>query len=582
MSNDMTCYTWNTSRCVRPAGCARELAGAAADVFIFIDATCSAGFPAGRERAGGEEQDVKLTRLIDTIARPFRRTAGEEGAPAPTIHSLPSPSINGHAAEPAAPAAREQAARGASPGARRPSRLASTNGRTAAAAPAAPRQHAASPGPAAEGEAQVSGAPSRRRRRRRGRSTGAAQAAPGDGRQGRPPALAPISEAFRALGVDATGLEAIAALGFTEPTPIQREAMPRLFAGSDVVGLAQTGTGKTLAFGLPLARTIDPEAREVQAIVLVPTRELAKQVREVMDHLALFYGFTAWALTGGSRVQTDIDRLSRGVHVVVGTPGRVIDHIKRGTLSLAKVRFVVLDEADQMLDIGFARDIDYILRHAPKERQTALFSATMPESIGRLVWRYMRNAERVAVDPEQRTAEGVEQYYCEVAERDKLRALQYLYEMRGLGRTLIFCNTKIGVDRLTAALNAAGVPARAIHGDLRQSQRDRVMADFRAGRLEFLVATNVAARGLDIPDIEDVVNYDVPQNPEEYIHRIGRTARAGRRGCSYTFVSEWDVPAWDAIVREVGEGVVQYLPVPARWDIEEPVAVGSGEAAGGS
>lgn len=423
--------------------------------------------------------------------------------------------------------------------------------------------------------------PSRRRRRRRGRSgggdgTAAAAAAAAAPAADRPAPKVPLSEAFRALGVDETGLEAVAALGFTEPTPIQREALPRLFAGEDLVGLAQTGTGKTLAFGLPLARGIDPARQEVQAIVLVPTRELAKQVREVMDHLALFYGFTAWALTGGSRVATDIARLSRGVHVVVGTPGRVIDHIKRGTLSLAGVRFVVLDEADQMLDIGFARDIDYILRHAPRERQTALFSATMPESIGRIVWRYMRRAERVAVDPEQRTAEGVEQYYCEVAERDKLRALQYLYEMRGLGRTLIFRNTKAGVDALTAELNAAGVPAQAIHGDLRQSQRDRVMADFRAGRLEFLVATNVAARGLDIPDIEDVVNYDVPQNPEEYIHRIGRTARAGRRGCSYTFVSEWDVPAWDAIVREIGEGTAQYLRVPARWDIEAPAAEAAG------
>lgn len=391
----------------------------------------------------------------------------------------------------------------------------------------------------------------------------------------------PLSEPFRALGVDETGLEAVAALGFSEPTPIQAEALPRLYAGEDLVGLAQTGTGKTLAFGLPLARAVDPARGEVQAIVLVPTRELAKQVREVMDHLALFYGFQVCALTGGSRVKADLERLGRGVHVVVGTPGRVIDHIERGTLSLERVRFVVLDEADQMLDIGFARDIDYILRHAPKERQTALFSATMPESIGRIVWRYMRQAERVAVDPEQRTAEGVEQYFCEVAERDKLRALQYLYEMRGLGRTLIFCNTKAMVDRLMAELNAVGVPAQAIHGDLRQSQRDRVMADFRAGRLEFLVATNVAARGLDIPDVEDVVNYDVPQNPEEYIHRIGRTARAGRRGCSYTLVSEWDVPAWDAIVREVGKGTVRYLRVPARWDVEELEAVGAGEAAGG-
>ncbi|MCX7618282.1 DEAD/DEAH box helicase [Tepidiforma sp.] len=530
---------------------------------------------------------MKLTSIFETIARPFRRTAGAEAGianltPSTTTITAPAAPASGQGAAP-----RREPAPGSGAGTRRPSRLAAASPReTAAQAPAHPAQQEAADQPATAADA-----PSRRRRRRRrGRGAGTGESAeapaaavaaraPAGGK--RPAAKAPLSEAFRELGVDQTGLEAIAALGFTEPTPIQREALPKLFAGEDLVGLAQTGTGKTLAFGLPLARSIDPASREVQAIVLVPTRELAKQVREVMDHLALFYGFSAWALTGGSKVKTDIDRLERGVQVVVGTPGRVIDHIKRGTLSLAAVRFVVLDEADQMLDIGFARDIDYILRHAPKERQTALFSATMPESIGRLVWRYMRRAERVEVDPEQRTAEGVEQYYCEVAERDKLRALQYLYEMRGLGRTLIFCNTKVMVDRLTAQLNAAGVPAQAIHGDLRQSQRDRVMADFRAGRLEFLVATNVAARGLDIPDIEDVVNYDVPQNPEEYIHRIGRTARAGRRGCSYTFVSEWDVPAWDAVVREVGEGTVQYLRVPARWDIEEPEPVAAGEAAGG-
>lgn len=381
-----------------------------------------------------------------------------------------------------------------------------------------------------------------------------------------PPALAPISESFRALGVDDTGLAALAALGFTEPTPIQRESLPMLLEGEDLVGLAQTGTGKTIAFGLPLGRAIDPSRNTVQAVVMVPTRELANQVRETVSHLGKFYGYTTVGLVGGSRVKSDIAALERGAHVVVGTPGRVIDHLKRGTLKLNNVHFVVLDEADQMLDIGFARDIDYILRTVPKERQTALFSATMPESIGRLVYRYMRRAERVSIDPEQRTAEGIEQYYCEVSERDKFLALRFIYEEHGLGRTLVFRNTKIGVDKLTAQLRAAGVPAEAIHGDLRQGQRDRVMGDFKAGRLDFLVATNVAARGLDIPDIEHVINYDVPQNAEEYIHRIGRTARAGKLGASYTFVGEWDLAAWDTIVQEVGEEHLTHLKLPARWD----------------
>jgi ATP-dependent RNA helicase DeaD len=339
-----------------------------------------------------------------------------------------------------------------------------------------------------------------------------------------------------------------------------------LLDGEDLVGLAQTGTGKTIAFGLPLARIIDPQSREVQAVVLVPTRELAKQVRDVIDHLGKFYGFTTLGLIGGGRVQSDLVALDRGAQVVVGTPGRVIDHIKRGTLSLAGIRFAVLDEADQMLDIGFARDIDYILRVTPKNRQTCLFSATMPESIGRIVYRYMRKAQQVAVEPERRTAEGVEQMYCEVSDRDKILALRHLYETQNLGRSLIFRRTKIGVDRLTAQLQASGLGARAIHGDLRQGQRDKVMADFRSGELEFLVATNVAARGLDIPDIENVINYDVPQNAEEYIHRIGRTARAGKAGMAYTFVSEWELDEWDRIVDEVGDTNLTHLKMPARWD----------------
>jgi ATP-dependent RNA helicase DeaD len=364
--------------------------------------------------------------------------------------------------------------------------------------------------------------------------------------------------------VDETGLAAIAALGFDTPTPIQDAALPILFGGVDLVGLAQTGTGKTLAFGLPLACAIDPAQHAVQSIVLVPTRELANQVREVLEHLSLFYGFTVVGLVGGSRVASDISALQRGAHVVVGTPGRVIDHLQRGTLRLDDVRFAVLDEADQMLDIGFARDIDRILRATPKERQTALFSATMPESIGRLVYRYMRNAQRVAMTPEQKTADNVIQQYCEVAERDKVRALLHLNSTTDLGRSLIFRRTKIGVDRLTEQLQRAGIAARAIHGDLRQGERDRVMAAFKGGDLQFLVATNVAARGLDIPDIEHVINFDVPQNEEEYIHRIGRTARAGKSGLALTFVGEWELEEWDRIVAVVGKDALEHLRLPAR------------------
>ena len=411
----------------------------------------------------------------------------------------------------------------------------------------------------------------KRRRNRGRRGSGAGQSvsleqAPQVRKSSLPTANAPVSEAFAALGVDDTGLQAIAALGFDQPTPIQAAALPRMLDGADLIGLAQTGTGKTLAFGIPLARTIDPRQNEVQAVVMVPTRELANQVREVIEHLGKFYGFTTLGLVGGSRVRTDFIALEKGAHVVVGTPGRVIDHLKRGTLQLDRVRFVVLDEADAMLDIGFARDIDYILRTVPKQRHTALFSATMPTSIARLTYRHMRNAETISITPEKRTAEGVRQLYCEVSEREKFMALRHIYEAFGLGRTLIFRNTKIGVDRLTDQLCAAGVQARAIHGDLRQGQRDRVMTDFRNGDLEFLVATNVAARGLDIPDIENVINYDVPQNAEEYIHRIGRTARAGKLGASFTFVGEWDLDFWDVICKNVGDEHLEYLKLPSRWE----------------
>ena len=444
----------------------------------------------------------------------------------------------------------------------RPNPLASPRREQRNTAPAVPPATHSAPSATATEDAPAK----RRRRGGRGRGASSISTAPAIIEAKLPPLITPISEAFKALGVDATGLRAIAALGFDTPTPIQQEALPAMLAGEDVVGLAQTGTGKTLAFGLPLARKIDPAHQAVQAIILIPTRELAHQVHEVIDHLGSFYGFVTLGLVGGRRVRSDMLALEQGAHVIVGTPGRVIDHLERGTLRLNDVHFVVLDEADQMLDIGFARDIDRILRHAPKARQTALFSATMPMSIARIVHRYMRKAVEISVTtPEQRTAEGVLQYFCEVPERDKFYALRHLYETTDLGRSLIFRRTKAGVDRLTAQLQSCGVPARAIHGDLAQGERDRVMADFRGGTLQFLIATNVAARGLDIPDIHHVINFDVPQNPDEYIHRIGRTARAGKSGSAITFVSEWELAEWDAVAHVVGADALEEIPMPTRW-----------------
>ena len=373
--------------------------------------------------------------------------------------------------------------------------------------------------------------------------------------------------AFHAAGVRGDGLRAIAALGFEQPTPIQERSMPLLYEGRDVVGLAQTGTGKTLAFGEPLARSIDPGRNEVQGLVLVPTRELCDQVTEVIAHLGDFYGFRTIRLVGGKPINRDLEALDRGGHVIVGTPGRVIDHLRRRTLSLTRASFVVLDEADEMLDIGFAKDIDQILRQAPLDRQTALFSATMPMSISRLVWRYMRDSERVEAAPTQlQPVDTVRQLYVEVASRDKFHALEHLHDTMDLGRSLIFRRTKVGVDKLTDGLRRDGIQARAIHGDLRQSERDRVMRDFRSGKLEWLVATNVAARGLDIPDIAHVVNYDVPQNAEEYIHRVGRTARAGKEGSAITFVGEWELGEWEAIVERVGDDALEHLDIPTRFD----------------
>ncbi len=362
--------------------------------------------------------------------------------------------------------------------------------------------------------------------------------------------------AFRDLGLSDRALAVMASLGFDSPTPIQEQTLPLMLDGHDVVGQAQTGTGKTLAFGLLIVERLDPSLRDVQAVVLVPTRELAQQVFGVLEFLAAAMGLLAVPLVGGRRLNQDFDNLERRPQIVVGTPGRIIDHLGRGTLDLREVRVAILDEADRMLDIGFEPDMRRILGRCPGDRQTALFSATIPTPIKTLIWRFMHEPEHVAIEPEQATAREIHQRYYEVAEQDKLKALsELLPEMQG--RTLIFCNMKVTVDRLVRRLRDRDIPAEAIHGDLDQRKRDRVMERFRAGELQFLVATNVASRGLDIPELNHVINFDLPQNADEYVHRVGRTGRAGREGSAVTFVCEWDYDAFDEIRERAGDDLTR-------------------------
>lgn len=365
----------------------------------------------------------------------------------------------------------------------------------------------------------------------------------------------PCPDGFARLGLRAVTLAALAKLGWQQPTPIQSEAIPPLLAGQDVVGRARTGTGKTAAFGIPLVERLDPSQPHVQAIVLVPTRELAVQVTAELDRLSFGSGLRAVAVYGGQRIGTQLAALARGAQIVVGTPGRVQDHMQRGTLRLDRVRIAVLDEADEMLDIGFADDMERILRRTPAGRQTALFSATLPPFIRRMIARHMHEPVWISVvDPDEApTVETVEQVSYLVSERDKVDAFVEIYnDIEDDPRILVFRRTQIGVDRLAAALRRRGGSVAGLHGGMRQSERDRTMAAFKRGDIDVLIATNVAARGLDIPDVTHVVNFDAPQNAEEYIHRIGRTARAGKAGTAITFVGEWDIEAFEQICATIG------------------------------
>ena len=322
-----------------------------------------------------------------------------------------------------------------------------------------------------------------------------------------------------------------------------------LLARKDVVGQALTGTGKTAAFGIPLVEQVDSAQAAVEGLILVPTRELAMQVRDELSRLAQFRHLGVVACYGGQAISRQIAALERGAHIVVGTPGRVLDHLRRGTLQLDSLRTIVLDEADQMLDIGFLPSIERILAYAPEDRQTALFCATMPSPIHRIVIRHMRSPVWVRIGGEIETAPNVRQLYYEVLEQDRVHALVGLLKTQVKGaKVLLFRRTQVGVDQLVRALQRQDIATAGIHGGMPQAQRNAVMQAFQAGRLNMLVATNLAARGLDIPQVSYVVNYDMPENLEEYVHRIGRTARMGRDGTAITFVTEWDFPMLDYLL----------------------------------
>jgi ATP-dependent RNA helicase DeaD len=384
---------------------------------------------------------------------------------------------------------------------------------------------------------------------------------------------------FRDLGLSEEVLRALDELGYSEPTPIQEQAIPELLAGRDVIGQAQTGTGKTAAFGLPLLQYLDPSSEETQALVLTPTRELCIQVTQALRTYAEHLDVEVIAVFGGQAVQTQQSRLRAGAQVVVATVGRTIDLLTRGSLVLTSARYVVLDEADEMLDLGFIEDVERILRICPSGRQTSLFSATIPPPIERLADRYMYEPVTIRVTPRQLTVDAIEQAYVEVSGRDKVDRLIKVLRAEEPEQAIIFCRTKLGTARLDEALRRRGLEVRALHGDLSQGQRDGVMLAFKDHRLRLLVATDVAARGLDIEHVTHVINYDVPDTTESYVHRIGRTGRVGRTGRAITFVTARQRADIARIEREAKTSIgeweppeerLEHAPRPRRHDERRP------------
>jgi ATP-dependent RNA helicase DeaD len=352
-----------------------------------------------------------------------------------------------------------------------------------------------------------------------------------------PPKPEEQASGFRSLNLSNESMRAVIEAGFEAPTPIQEQSIPILLAGKDLIGQAQTGTGKTAAFALPLSDLLDPTLHYPQAIILLPTRELCIQVAQETHNLSKYRKLKVVPVYGGQPIDRQFRALSMGAQVVVGTPGRVLDHLRRGTLNLTRVRMVILDEADEMLNMGFIEDVEEILKDAPAQRQTALFSATMPPRIAALARTYLKEPERVSIESKRRTVALVEQKYYEVVPSQKVEALARILDMESPGSTIIFCRTRRDVDDLGESLQMRGYEAETLHGEMNQAQRDRVMNRFRASQADLLIATDVAARGLDIDQVTHVINYDIPWDVESYIHRIGRTGRAGRSGEAITLVS---------------------------------------------
>ena len=347
---------------------------------------------------------------------------------------------------------------------------------------------------------------------------------------------------FEELGLCPEIERAVRFMGFEEASPIQTKAIPAIISGKDIIGQAQTGTGKTAAFGIPLLQKIDPKNKKLQAIVLCPTRELAIQVADEIRNLAKYmHGIKILPIYGGQDIVKQIRSLKNGTQLVIGTPGRVMDHMRRKTVKMDHIHTVVLDEADEMLNMGFRDDIETILSGVPEERQTVLFSATMPKPILEITKKYQNHAELIKVTKKELTVPNIEQFYYEVKPKNKEEVLSRLLDIYSPNLSVVFCNTKKQVDNLVTALIGRGYFAAGLHGDLKQSQRDRVMQSFRTGKTEILVATDVAARGIDVDDVEAVINYDIPQDIEYYVHRIGRTGRAGRKGRSFTFANSREI-----------------------------------------
>jgi ATP-dependent RNA helicase DeaD len=374
---------------------------------------------------------------------------------------------------------------------------------------------------------------------------------------------------FKELSLSKEMNKAIVELGYEEATPIQSEAIPQMLKGLDVIGQAQTGTGKTAAFGIPAIENLSVQGKKIQVLIMCPTRELAIQVAEEMKKLAKYKKDISFLpVYGGQPIDRQIRVLKSGVQIVIGTPGRIIDHVNRGTIDLSSIKLVVLDEADEMLNMGFIDDIKIILKEIPDERQTVMFSATMPRPILELTKKFQKDPVLIKVTQQELTVPNIEQIYYEVKEKHKLEALSRVIDINNFKLSLIFCNTKKGVDDLIEHLQARGYAAEGLHGDMRQPVRERILNKFKRGDIEILIATDVAARGLDIDNVEAVFNYDIPQDVEYYVHRIGRTGRAGKEGKAFSFVTAWEISKLKDI-QKYAKTKIKLETVPTFDDVEE-------------